>query len=351
MDNLRAGGKGKEKIRGIYVGVDREGRIPLVCNCGSCKKQRKRWGEKPVAVMECVPVREKMREFAGNNINLILASGLNENLVTEAHRNNIQVYPIINFTSDNAKNLSPDWYMTNAAGEKVPYGDPGNPGYREFLIRPAVELVKKYDIDGISLDFSRYIEMEISGDCCYCAACRKKFRLKYDFDPIVLAVPGKKTPPRELSQQAGQYLWNKERKDNITTLVSELKKAICGVKKGIKLSSYVWGAEPVSRLVFQDWSQWIEDKSLDWVNPSGYDYDLDSFQRRCVELAAIVNKRCPSCITLGQHTTHGRVKNAAELIRQIKIADKAGLVDGFVLFTHSLKTLSSYLPSIKRVKI
>ena len=74
MDNLRTGGKGKEKVRGIYIGLDREGRVPLLCNCNSCKKQRKKWGEKPVARIEYVPVKEKVKELADNNINLILAS-------------------------------------------------------------------------------------------------------------------------------------------------------------------------------------------------------------------------------------------------------------------------------------
>ncbi len=367
MDNLRTGGKGKEKVRGIYIGLDREGRVPLLCNCNSCKKQRKKWGEKPVARIEYVPVKEKVKELADNNINLILASipgeilypslfplekGLSswdrdpfQDLIGEAHRNNIQVYPIVTFIS---KNLPPDLCMTNAEGKRVPYGDPGNSKYRELLVRSAVNLVKKCDIDGISLDFVRYMEMEISGDCCYCDTCRKRFKKKYDFDPIVLTITRKKPGLREQSLKAGQYLWDKERSDNVTTFAREFKKAICKTKKGIKLSSYVWGT--ASRLVFQNWSEWIENKSLDWVNPSGYDYELDSFKRRCIELAFRVNKRCPLCITLGQHTTHGKIKNAEELIKQIKIADKTGF-DGFVLFTHSHKVLSSYLPRIRRVKL
>jgi len=366
MDNLRKEEKGKDKIRGIYIGFDREGRVPLLCNCDFCKKQRRIWGEKPVAKIEYVSVKEKVKELADNNINLILAflpeeisypslcppekrvSSWNkdpfQDLIDESHRNNIQVYPIVYFTS---KNIPADWYMTNAAGKKVPYGDPGNYKYREFLIESVVNLVKKYDVDGISLDYIRYVEMELTGDCCYCDTCRKNFKRKYGFDPIVLAISGKNPGLREQSLKTGQYLWDKERNDNCTIFVRDLKKAICETKKEIKLSSYVWGT--ASRLVFQNWSEWIENKLLDWVNPSGYDYDLDSFKRRCIELAFIVNKRCPLYITLGQHTSHGKVKNVEELIEMMKIARETGF-DGFVLFTHSHKVLSSYLPSIKRFK-
>jgi len=355
-------GKENKKIRGIYINFDIEGKVPLICNCDYCKKRRK----KSEVKMEYVSISEKIKELAENNINLIIAvpppeisfpsifqvkktSSYDKDplryLIDEAHTNNIQVYLYLYFIS---RNIPDKWYMINARGKKVPYADPGNPEYRQFVIDSAVNIIKNYDLDGISLDYIRYTEMELTGDCCYCNICRENFKKKYDFDPIILAIPGRKTSLREQSFKPGQYLWDKERSNNITTFVRDLREAICGTKNNVKLSSYVWGT--ASRLVFQNWSEWIENKLLDWINPSGYDYDLNSFRIRCIELANIINKRCPMCITLGQHTTHGKVKNVEELIEMMKIASETGF-DGFVLFTHTHKVLSSYLPRIKYVEI
>lgn len=350
------------KMKGIYIGLDKGGNVPIICNCSSCQRQRKEWGEKPyVRPKESITIEAAVEKLSDDGINVILLSLPSEIiyqsvlnlkkskpiwdkdylkvLVEKSHQKKIHVYPVLGGFSAYIKER-PEWRMVNEDGKKVPYADPARPEVKDFVIRAIVNLVKQYDFEGVSLDFLRYPEMELTGDCCYCEYCRKVFEKKYDFDPIVLKIKGK----REQSLITGQYLWRKEREDNITQFVKEIKDAILEVRKDIKLSSYVWGY--ASYLVFQNWIDWLEKKLLDWINPSGYDYDIESFKRRCVELAVMINKRCPSYITLGQHTSHGRVKNVEELKEQMKIADKTGF-EGYMFFSHTIKSLLSYLSNIK----
>ena len=55
----------------------------------------------------------------------------------------------------------------------------------------------------------------------------------------------------------------------------------------------------------------------------------------------------PFAITFGPHTSHGRVQDVEELIRQMRTAKEFG-AKGYVLFTHSRGELHAWLPRIHR---
>ncbi len=229
--------------------------------------------------------------------------------------------------------------MVNADGKTVDYSDPGKPELRDFYIQSALNLLRKYDFDGISLDGTRYAEMELTGDCCYCDTCREQFRGQYGYDPIEVKHAGEDSLLREQSIATGQYLWNKARQDHVTRLVTDLKAQMRGIRPEATLSAYV------SRLVFQNWTDWLHDDALDWINPSGYTYPVDAFRRRCKDIAQMVDGRRPFAITLGPHTSYGKLPDVEALLEQIAICRDVGSTD-YVLFTHSHQQLYDDLPRI-----
>ncbi len=126
--------------------------------------------------------------------------------------------------------------------------DPGIPQARDYLLTVIMEMVRKYNIDGINLDYVRYPGKDFSDEDTY----RKFGGNKYKPD------------------------W---RRDNITQFVEALYDSIQNVNPVIKL-----GCAPVGIYkntenfsgweayndTFQDPVKWIRDKKLDYISPLTY---------------------------------------------------------------------------------
>jgi uncharacterized lipoprotein YddW (UPF0748 family) len=106
------------------------------------------------------------------------------------------------------------------------------------------------------------------------------------------------------------------------------------VKPGLPISSYVWGYNTyVSKSeVCQDWMTWINDGVLDWINPSGYRYTDAAFLEAARLNREHVPQGFPFYITIGVKTSHGALKDAAEIRKQMTMARQCG-ADGLVFFT------------------
>lgn len=143
----------------------------------------------------------------------------------------------------------PEWAKQWREGNREQYWlDPGLPEVREYLIKVFTDLVTKYDIDGLQLDFARYPGKEFN-----------------DGNTYRLYGKGK---PRDQ--------W---RRDNITALVTELYDTVKNIKPYVKL-----GATPIGIYedlpdaqgwdaytnVFQDSREWLRLGKLDYLAPQVY---------------------------------------------------------------------------------
>ena len=84
--------------------------------------------------------------------------------------------------------------------------------------------------------------------------------------------------------------------------------------------------------VCQDWVTWINEGVLDWINPSGYRYTDEAFLEAARLNREHVPKGFPFYITIGVKTSHGALKDAAEIRKQMTMARQCG-ADGLVFFT------------------
>jgi len=93
----------------------------------------------------------------------------------------------------------------------------------------------------------------------------------------------------------------------------------------------------------QDWKTWINQGWIDWINPSGYRYTEESFWDTARENRAAIPTGFPYYITIGVKTSHGELKSADEIKRQIRMSREAG-ADGIIFFTW--ESLRPFLPEV-----
>ena len=77
---------------------------------------------------------------------------------------------------------NPQWQMENKEGERARWFDLGKREVRDFQLGLISELLNKYPVDGIQLDYIRFP----SQDFCYCKECRNAFKNLYNLDPLSL---------------------------------------------------------------------------------------------------------------------------------------------------------------------
>ena len=187
--------------------------------------------------------------------------------VEEAHRRGMELhayvvtYPIC--STSQAKILGKQAISTRYPGICQRCGDrwfmdPGMPGTAPYLAAICREIVERYDVDGIHLDYIRYPEREMSFN-----------------DNIAYSKWGNGAPKEQ---------W---KRDQVTHTVRAIHDAVRAVRPWVKLScspvgkyadlprawSRGWNARDA---VSQDAQQWLHDGIMDWLFPMMY-FDGENF--------------------------------------------------------------------------
>ncbi len=176
--------------------------------------------------------------------------------VTQGHKQGLAVIPWFEFglmvpaTSDPAGSdlakLHPDWLTTKQDGKtnwkegKDPrvWLNPFRPDVRKFIIDLVVEVVRKYDVDGIQFDDHFGLPHEFGYD---------KFTVElYQRDHQG------KLPPTDTKDEE----WTNWRADKITTFMRELFVAIKAVKPKVIVSISPNPQTFAKSFFLQDWAKW-----------------------------------------------------------------------------------------------
>jgi uncharacterized lipoprotein YddW (UPF0748 family) len=275
-----------------------------------------------------------------------------------AHTEGLKVYPVFCVATEGGESgpnallkQNPSWAFFYD-GARRGYIDPGSADARHYEVSLISELVSKYDVAGLSLDYCR-----CPSRVGYTDTGRAEFLKKYNVDlaKIVgagseaLDTEGGKKPARPSAASARSNPiwpeWQKWKTAQINTLAREIRAAVNKAKPGLPISSYVWGAHTYTNKseVCQDWVSWINEGVLDWINPSGYRYTDQAFLEAARLNREHVPKGFPYYITIGVKTSHGALKDAAEIRKQMNVARECG-ADGLVFFTwEALRPFASEL--------
>lgn len=197
-------------------------------------------------------------------------------MITKAHAVGMEVhawlvaYRIANSTATNAPPVfheHPEWLTKDNTGELLNNNfyllDQGVPGVQDYICKIVLDIVSKYDVDGINWDYIRY-----QGDTWgYNEITRQRFHDEYGF-----------WPPNS-SGEFGWDAWCDYRRQQVTDLVKRCYLEVVAIKPHVKMTAdtQAYGSTAAGftstgpyTSVLQDWPKWMEDHILDASIPMDY---------------------------------------------------------------------------------
>jgi uncharacterized lipoprotein YddW (UPF0748 family) len=196
-----------------------------------------------------------------------------EELIIQAHRERLLVIPWFEFgfmappTSELALNR-PHWLTqqqngtqewVGAAG-KVVWLNPFHPQVQAFIQSLVLELVTRYDIDGIQFDDHLSLPREFGYD---------------DYTTDLYFQETKKKPPTNFKDEE----WVRWRADKITAFVTQLNQAVKAIKPKAIFSVAPNPYYTAYNAHLQDWLSWVRKGLVDELVVQIYRLDLKSFQQ------------------------------------------------------------------------
>jgi uncharacterized lipoprotein YddW (UPF0748 family) len=214
---------------------------------------------------------------------------------------------------------------TRAASDRVEglYLSPIPSGAQAYTASVVHELVSRYALDGVHLDYARYpddgfdysaialAEFRANRLAATSLADRQRLDARVASDPLIWT----KTFPQG---------WASFRRDRLTALVSRLALDARATRPGLIVSVAVSpSAEEARASRFQDWPLWASTGSLDVVCPMAYATDLASFNAQVTGARASAG-RVPVWIGVGAYLLP--VADASAHVRAARSVGAAGIL-------------------------
>ena len=145
--------------------------------------------------------------------------------------------------------------ITSGSAVEGAFLTPGHPGVRTWIARIATEIVRRYPVDGIHLDYIRQPDATLGYD----PTTRARFALRERRD-----VDARAEPCRAPSARRVDSAWAGFQREQVTAIVREVRDSIGAVRGGVMLSAAVIADTlRAERTTAQFWRGWIQDGLLD----------------------------------------------------------------------------------------
>ena len=214
-----------------------------------------------------------------------------------------------------------------AAGTEGVYLEPGNCDVVRHFLGIVDEILVRYPVDGIHLDYVRYPRMNVG----YSEAMRAGFIRKTGLDPLELD-SRRDRYEREYGPERVADLdreWHQFKADQVTALVRNVRALMNSRKPSLVLSAAVRPDPDEALYVFgQDWVQWVNQGWVDAVAPMMYSPSPSTVARQTNEAL----RRVPANrIWAGLAIYNQSVNDAAAKIRDARLKG----IDGFAIFSYN----------------
>lgn len=173
----------------------------------------------------------------------------------------------------------PDWANYDNLGNMIPVGqskpffDPANPEVRQYLLKLYEEIVTKYKVDGLQLDYIRYPFQDPSAGRTYGygKAARAQFQQLTGVDPVNISP----------SQADLWQKWTKFRTEQVDSFVAQVSQQLRQKQPNLILSVAVFPMPELERIqkIQQNWETWARRGDVDLIVPMTYALDTSRFQR------------------------------------------------------------------------
>lgn len=217
--------------------------------------------------------------------------------IEEAHKRGMEVHAWFNafHVASSAPGTivatHPEWICTNQDGQAMTSyrcASPGMEAVREYTVNLAMELVNKYDVDGLHLDFIRWNEYD-EDDMKANVPEEEQINL-LDGEIINRKIKNAESPngfkryiydtehPASGGIPAGFTSWDDWRRWGVTQFVHTLHDSIQASKPWVRLSAAALGKHRAGGVngwngyyvVFQDAAKWFREGYLDQLTPMHY---------------------------------------------------------------------------------
>ncbi|MEH1843533.1 MAG: family 10 glycosylhydrolase [Nostoc sp.] len=173
----------------------------------------------------------------------------------------------------------PDWANYDNLGKMIPVGqtkpffDPANPEVRQYLLKLYDEIVTRYEVDGLQLDYIRYPFQDPSAGRTYGygKAARAQFQQLTGVDPINISP----------SQPELWQKWTTFRTAQIDSFVAQVSQQLRQKRPNLILSVAVFPLPELERIqkIQQNWENWARRGDVDLIVPMTYALETSGFQR------------------------------------------------------------------------
>jgi uncharacterized lipoprotein YddW (UPF0748 family) len=144
---------------------------------------------------------------------------------------------------------------------------PASPKAREFLLNLYKEIVTKYDVDGIQLDYIRYPFQTSGTRMGFESVGREHFHQATGLSVDTL-------------DDYASRMWIAWKTYQVSSFVQQVSTTLKKIKPTLQLSAAVFPMRRESRIVAiqQDWETWINNGWIDTLSPMSYTSDPDRLQ-------------------------------------------------------------------------
>lgn len=223
------------------------------------------------------------------------------------------------------------WTRAHSAEVEGLYTSPVHPGAQAHAAAVIGELVAKYAVDGVHLDYVRFPNEDFD----YSPAAMELF--KTTILPGLSDKERREAAARELLDPAAYPnlfadRWNQFRRDGLTELVVKVRAAVKAARPGTIISAAVVpDAQQATLSRQQDWRTWLDRSLLDVLCPMAYTTDAGVFAQQ-VKAARDYAGEVPVWAGIGAyHLTQ------PQTLAHIAAARKLGTA-GIILFSYDALT-------------
>ncbi|MFP4027379.1 MAG: family 10 glycosylhydrolase [Candidatus Brocadiia bacterium] len=198
---------------------------------------------------------------------------------------------------------------------------PNRPEVRDYEAAIYQELIDRYPIEGVHLDYIRY-----SQGLCFCPHCREDYAEKVGGNLEDLGVFDWNDPDADDMDR-----WIRWRCGVITRFVQRIREAANAKDK--ELSAAVFSHYPGTlQEIGQDWESWVREELLDYVFPMNYSYSTEiasKWARNHISTLAGASEDCRLWEGLHRHASY----DTPRFIQHVEEVLETG-VDGIVIFEY-----------------
>ena len=223
----------------------------------------------------------------------------------------------------------------DADGREAAFANPGDPRNRALEIDAMREIVERYDVDGLQLDYIRYTD-DPHYDFDYGPVSRSEFEHARN-----APVTGW---PESVRFGALKEEYTRWMQRNIDQVVRDGARMIAEVNPRVCYSAAVWRRHQAYRyLIKQDWPTWLDEGWLDLLVPMDYVKDADELRDHVTQQVSLARGNTPVAAGIGAWL----LDSPEKLVDQVEAARAAGAA-GFVLFSSNAPDLDAQLAALKR---